>query len=765
MEQIIYNLSFVAKSTSSHLFINSGKYDNVIFEELFRWWESFSIHDRFYSHSMFMGCLGIMSIFFFLQFLFIIYKFVRSFFGSKRNRVLWSTLVVLNIGYIIYFIGFYYEGTSQSFWALLFRPLVSSMEMFVAQSDLIEVCEVCKDSPIYMTWFAITHFCAIFISFYVVLNWVWQRLKKWGNLFFTKMYFNFTKWKSVPNLYIFFDTNDSAWTLAKSIVKHEEREKKDYRIIFVDEPEEVEDDKEKKTFIDLLNIKAFRKSTQERINSKEVKKALFVRSEKNISSDFSSSKYNLWEETNLENVADLIKKSEHTHIFLFSEDEQDNISATWNLQKDSILNRVGHTIYCKARDNYANRAAVNQYLRTDVKLIDDSSLSIDVLKKWKEGIGVKETYPAHPINFVKNNNKKGWVESHFTALIIGCGRTGRDSMRFLYEFGAFVGENKEKSPFSCYIIDKNMSSIKGGMERNIPALPSLEKEIIFWDMDFNSNSFRLKLGSIINDLNYVVIAAGDDEQNMNMAIDIYEFTIRNRNKGLTDFRIFVRAYDKSNERKMTSIEEFYSTADKHEVIKVFGKKDEIYTYNNIINDLEEKKLAGEYFKAYQRAAHSFDYNNWEERHKEISNLTNDYTERLKLEQLEKQDYSNVLHMYTKIKLCDYIHKKTIDTDIYPFDTINDNLMYDYIQCMLVLSKMEHLRWNAAHYMAGFVFGKKDFRKKTHNCLKPFDGLNGLDKVTQRYDYAVVKTTIDLYQLRNNINAEEESQSQECANIT
>lgn len=687
MEQIIYNLSFVAKSTSSHLFINSGKYDNVIFEELFRWWESFSIHDRFYSHSMFMGCLGIMSIFFFLQFLFIIYKFVRSFFGSKRNRVLWSTLVVLNIGYIIYFIGFYYEGTSQSFWALLFRPLVSSMEMFVAQSDLIEVCEVCKDSPIYMTWFAITHLCAIFISFYVVLNWVWQRLKKWGNLFFTKMYFNFTKWKSVPNLYIFFDTNDSAWTLAKSIVKHEEREKKDYRIIFVDEPREAEDEKKEKRFIDLLNIKAFRKGTQERINSKEVKKALFVRSDKNISSNFTKEDTDfLWILLGIENVLTFIQKGGNARLFLLSEDTEDNLKAVRNIIKWGGNAKLDKTInvYCKARNNEKNRIYEESgFMMVDdqkkeekkeegkdnktlihVHIVDDSSLAILSLKKESE---------YHPIQYVKSDEEgTAIVESTFEALILGFGQTGRDAFRFLYEYATFPGKQKkyngdERSPIKIHVYDKNMDILKGRFLAKCPALMENQNQTRydFHSLDVHRLSFWEQMKSLINNVNYVIIALGDDDINIAIAVDLYKFALRYRKDISKKFDIFVRLYSLEKEQEFTMIQKHLckeilgKDTNKHDIINhqrliTFGEIESLYTYDMIIQEdtLQKAQIFARIYNGQYLKEKPFKQNcqdakdDWEKKLKEKEDLTEVWNQ---IRQNE-QDISNSLHILTKIQI-------------------------------------------------------------------------------------------------------------------
>ena len=70
--------------------------------------------------------------------------------------------------------------------------------------------------------------------------------------------------------------------------------------------------------------------------------------------------------------------------------------------------------------------------------------------------------------------------------------------------------------------------------------------------------------------------------------------------------------------------------------------------------------------------------------------------------------------------------------------------------LIQASICEHLRWNAAHLMMGYVpmpkdkakhFGlSADEQRKEHKCLIPW---NKLELSDQGYDYSVVKTTIKL----------------------
>ena len=68
-----------------------------------------------------------------------------------------------------------------------------------------------------------------------------------------------------------------------------------------------------------------------------------------------------------------------------------------------------------------------------------------------------------------------------------------------------------------------------------------------------------------------------------------------------------------------------------------------------------------------------------------------------------------------------------------------------------VSHCEHLRWNAAYYMAGFIRNgdEKNFRRKVHRCLvgwneKDENGKHLLSDLYKLYDYKTVETTIALF---------------------
>ena len=84
---------------------------------------------------------------------------------------------------------------------------------------------------------------------------------------------------------------------------------------------------------------------------------------------------------------------------------------------------------------------------------------------------------------------------------------------------------------------------------------------------------------------------------------------------------------------------------------------------------------------------------------------------------------------------------------YPNLSASENVL------MLNLAMCEHLRWNAAHEMLGYVDNKDEHRcnelRKKHNCLKPWQDLDdesnnaGYIVDFKLFDFGVVETSFKL----------------------
>ena len=83
-------------------------------------------------------CTSVLAV---LMFLLLINK--KNWRKKLFNHLMGCAIGVFAMGLVLYFIGFWHEGTAHNWVASLFRSATAAMEMFVSESELIEVREVC----------------------------------------------------------------------------------------------------------------------------------------------------------------------------------------------------------------------------------------------------------------------------------------------------------------------------------------------------------------------------------------------------------------------------------------------------------------------------------------------------------------------------------------------------------------------------------------------------------------------------------------------
>ena len=131
----------------------------------------------------------------------------------------WITSFVFIAGIILYWVGYWEGGLVGNVTGLLISSAISSFEMFFAQSDLDNIAGVCKESFVYMTFFAIIHFFAILVSVTFIIHLIGFRfISNW----------KLRNWKR-EKLYIFWGINDKSLLLAKDI-KKTKGENESYRL-------------------------------------------------------------------------------------------------------------------------------------------------------------------------------------------------------------------------------------------------------------------------------------------------------------------------------------------------------------------------------------------------------------------------------------------------------------------------------------------------------------------------------------------------------
>lgn len=593
------------------------------------------------------------------------------------------------------------------------------------------------------------------------------------------------------HLYVFFGMNDPSRLLAKSI---KEREGGKAIVVFVENMAQNDDDTSgldnivglfthrRQTFMDVDELDA-------RVTFTEVR-LCDISSEKIEQGDILG-------DINLLTLRDLIQKlgkgitDAQLHIFFLSENEDENIRALSVLTLDNTIlqakeNNVQQRFYCHARRNGLNHIIEDIAFKhgLDVRTVDSSNLAVELLKADGEN---------HPIRFVEIDKVSTTVKSKFNSLIVGFDEVGRDALKFLYEFGAFVDydatpEYERRSPFRCIAIDKRMEELKGAFANFAPAIMAAKNNdehetplVELKSCDSLGSEFydNVLTEDLCKTLNYIVIAIGDDELGMTIAIRILNH-IRRIRKDLHNMRIFVRSYRPDKEAHMQHIADYYndgynkcfkeqnSPLKNDAVIKLFGQSKEIYSYDMIINEALTKK-GRTYQASYARL--SGDKKLWDERRKnELEKGSLDDIRSLRRKEL--QDLCNALHADTKV----YLLKNSMADDFDWSDFVNryfnkeniaqreggyDKIRYTYLtssenKVVLNLARLEHLRWTASHEMLGYVKAHDglhtcDERTREHNCLRPWQELDDESREVTRaehwdcdyklYDFIVVDNSI------------------------
>lgn len=732
-------------------------------------------------------------------------------YGSIENRKikrLWLLasfmFFVWSLGFGLYMVALIHNSgscikalTEHSPLELIFRSAVASLGLFTfgIESNIIDNA---KDIPCVKGLISLFSFFAGSLTIFVILQLVrtrlWESLKTW--------------WGSMrvsgDELCIFFGINEVTKVLADSI-NYDSKNRK-FRLVLVEFPIISEDD------ID-SGWGGFVKSITHRISTYRVAKSLHARlslahanpSGIKLASD---STYNVFQEMGLNEVARMIRKTNNRiHLFFLSDDEEYNIQSVSVLMRDAtILEKTKSykcKFYCHIRNNSIHRVIENKVSRSgiEIKAVDSSRLSIDLLKYRKE---------FHPVNYVDIQDD-GTVSSPFHALVVGFGEIGLDAVRFLYEFGAFVKtgssvNNIERSGFHCDVVDKNMQNLAGQFVANAPAIkPSMSfKEgsnenaalITLHDMDCQSVDFYQKLEEWIQHLNYVVVATGNDEQNISLAVRIFRLAIRHETD-FEHFRILVRVKHDENQH-FQQIVQYYNhlwaaemkkdESDKYKrqkmvlvtdnidsPLSLFGRIEDIYKYEYIVSD-DLLNHAIKFKERYDLSLEELQKQSgdevspimtWDDENKTYLQLGSDYerysptfSNVMKLRRMQSQNYENSFHVDTKqrIAMCALGKDEYNALISHQLFRKNNEIIYQWkpgikpkekiTKVLDTLAQTEHLRWNASHEILGYQnYGDEKYKDEArlyHGCIKKWDELSDYIK---SFDYNVVDVSLGIIELK------------------
>ena len=735
------------------------------------------------------------------------------------------------LGFIVYDIGMCHGGVI----SLLFNApmaMIHAFEMFILESDIAAIHPEFHHNLWYMLMFSLVHFAAAFISMFFVIKHFGYNILAGFRMFF-EAYFK----KNRSETFVFWGMNEPSFLLAKSI-KQKLGDRDDYRIIIVRTGNDGDSTSVRNGLERLLNFRALKNKDLERLQDLGcLTTSTFVDVSKldmsDLRSDDNDQAVDIFRKhLNLRQLATIMssKTTSAVHLFFLGDDASVNIQSIANLKSDKTVlgfaqdkHKVDPKIhfYCRARYNSVHRVIEDDNLKENIEVtvIDSSRISIEELK---------QNVSLHPVNYVDIADD-ATVSSPFNALVVGFGEVGIDAVRFLYEFGAFVkqGTGKdsevERSDFHCDVVDAKMPVLAGPFLANAPAIPT---ELILKDgtkvprwyksdeqadeaqlapdapnsnpmlslheLDMKGVVFFKKLENWVKKLNYVVIAANDDEQNMALAVRIFKLAVRYRDN-IDHFRILV-CVKHDNDGHIRRTAEHYnrlwaaeqvgikkgnplhqkqlSTNETVDApITVFGLSESIYTYDYVISN----ELVNEAIKFKERYDSSIaalrrqmgekveDSQTWFDEYMELMQLNKEFkgfsptfSGMTRLRRIQTQNRQNCLHLYTKQRLAREALGEKAYASLTSHNLYRKENKVEY-QCadgakpdpnivtvLDVLAKTEHLRWCASHEILGYRehgdCGFKDEAKLLHGCLAPWESLT---EAVKSYDYNVVDVSLGI----------------------
>ena len=667
----------------------------------------------------------------------------------------------------------------------LLRSLICSLDLFMLDVDS-NILDRLDGHAALKGWLSIQAVLSFACTVAMLVGLVYSRLLAYYRLNYA------TKISDTKNhLYLFFGNNEPSELLIKDIVKNDPRAV----AIIIDEANVKEDDNDEwEGIVSLIAHKQKVFKTADKIGANV---AIASQQLDDIDDDIAAREdFDAFGYLGLSRIKKFIDRLSQTsnpqlHIFFMGENEELNIRNIIALAKDATIMSVAdnkdlyHRIYCHARYNGPNRVIQDVALKKhlNIKIVDSSHIAVELLK-------LNPDY--HPVNVVKISDKNlTTVESPLKTLIVGFGEVGRDAFRFLYEFGAFVDSNDSntRSPFECVIVDKNIKDIKGSFMSSMPGIfkphrfsKMTNPSVRFENVDYNSDRFYnnvLYKYRFLEEVNYIVISIGNNDEAIALAARIFN-QIRRVREDVSNLRIFVRCTDNNKVEGIQKITDHYNfgygEGEKNTpVIKIFGQPEKTYTYDLVVSDrlIEEGKLFHEEYRKLSGEGDS-----WDDRHKQLTETGIPNIEKLrKLRRQESQDRANALHAGTKVillkKAMAELNKENysyIDWHTFYLRYFNADgsaniegsqaaisypgLTEEENEIILHLAQLEHLRWNAAHELMGYVFNEGgtscDERTMRHNCLCSWEKLDKQSNMItdwpcdyKKYDFCVVDTTIAL----------------------
>ena len=650
-----------------------------------------------------------------------------------------AAVATLFAGWAFYFAGYTIDGSDGSLFSVFIRTLMEAIGMFFGGYSTGDLGWL-SDSSLCMFFLAVLHIAAIAITAVFVVRLLTKRFAS------SLRAINYSLASHDATLNVFFDFNPSTLDMAKSLsASGIEGE----RIVIVDLPA-VDDSQNFSVSLEaLFGIFPYEMEYVKQLQG--IKYVLLNASEHPAAISEMPDGMTL-DRMNLRRLRTIIRRHEKVRIFFLNEDSDGNLRAASQVMADRVFEGRTIEVYLRAEESEENLMLAD---RAGWRLLDPAVLSVRMLRTDAQA------QPVHYLDRSAKEKRLGLVSKPFEALVVGFGQTGREALAFLYETASFHDADLHKTPFICHLVDHDIQTRAEDWRRRCP--DTLDGGILFEPLNDRKAGYWEWLTTLVGRLNYMVVATGNDEANIRIAVSLLRLYLKvTGGERPLPPGIYVRLRSPQAVAKLTAIAQGYG--DCGVVLHPFGENARLFSYDNIIID---RALQGGlmFNDAYNRLYTRLEGGTPPKAPQHVPTLAELYARR----SAARQNLSNYLHGLTKLQLLgldeDSVRQalrlrregKPLDDAQQRMATLCDDILgyadnHDgkyptrpsddpLATAVCNIAVCEHLRWNAAMQLQGYSHGTvKNHLCRTHPCITGWDDLT-YEK--QAYDFLALETVFSM----------------------
>lgn len=399
------------------------------------------------------------------------------------------------------------------------------------------------------------------------------------------------------------------------------------------------------------------------------------------------------------------KHKKHIYVFLMDSDEVKNAAVFQSMMDDKKSN---DNYYIRIQSEMIKENITSNYNKVNLHFIDDTQLIINALFKRYPIENTLDIDP-HQVN----------VKSPFNVFIGGINHIGMSLFKTFVMQGQFVDH-----PPRVDLHDLDIEKVKGTFYTQMPAIEQC-CQLNFLSAQVVSEIYYKQMVEGLP-YHYICFCYEDDLLNIELAKNFFR---RMKHEGIQK-KPHVFCYVKND--VYTS---YFKTLELDSHIILFGQQNQLYHLNDILQDRIDQH-AKLYFYAYETFKKSQDPKYVKEYYHDVNYFTRDSNRQV------------LNHFPIKLKLISHTQTSFVEeiTSVEDFKMYLNQLNKD---ALLRLSELEHLRWNAFHYVHGWSnmskeiaiqrleakkkgtlpLGEKptkDFIARKHVCLVNFNDLEPLE---------------------------------------